>query len=168
MIFGIISDIHDNLTNLDKAIQLFNKEKAEALIFCGDFCSPFAAKMLAESGLPIHAVFGNNDGDRFHIQKVCAGYSNIRFYGEYIGDTDSQLVLGDMKIGVSHYPFYAKTMIKTGWYDCVFFGHSHQAEKQKFGNALLLNPGEVAGVFGKASIGIVDAASRSSVIIDLI
>ncbi len=167
MIFGVLSDIHDNLPMLEKAIKRFSDEKAEALVFCGDFCSPFAAKMLAESGLPVHAIFGNNDGDRFHIQKMCAGFSNIRFYGEYIGDMDSQLQLDGLKIGVSHYPFYAKTMIKTGWYDCVFYGHSHQAEKQKFGNALLLNPGEVAGVFGLPSIGVVDAASRSSSIITL-
>lgn len=167
MIFGVLSDIHDNLPMLAAAINRFSGEKAEALVFCGDFCSPFAAKMLAESGLPVHAVFGNNDGDRFNIQKVCVDYSNIKFHGEYIGDLDSQLQLGGLKIGVSHYPFYAKTMIKTGWYDCVFYGHNHKAEKQKFGNALLLNPGEVAGVFGKASIGIIDAKSRSSAIIDL-
>lgn len=167
MIFGVLSDIHDNLTRLETALKRFSDAKAEALVFCGDFCSPFAAKVLAESGLSVHAVFGNNDGDRFHIQKVCSGYSNMRFYGEYIGDLDSQLELGGLKIGVSHYPFYAKTMIKTGWYDCVFYGHSHKAEKQKFGNALLLNPGEVAGVFGQSSIGIIDTSERSSIIVDL-
>jgi len=167
MIFGVLSDIHDNLPHLEAALKRFSNEKTEALVFCGDFCSPFAAKMLAESGLPVHAVFGNNDGDRFHIQKMCAEYNNMIFYGEYIGDMDSQLHLGGLKIGVSHYPFYAKTMVKTGWYDCVFYGHNHQAEKQKFGNALLLNPGEIAGVFGNASIGIVDAVSRNSAIIDL-
>ncbi|MBM3399207.1 MAG: YfcE family phosphodiesterase [Bacteroidetes bacterium] len=167
MIFGVLSDIHDNLPHLEAALKRFSNEKTEALVFCGDFCSPFAAKMLAESGLPVHAVFGNNDGDRFHIQKMCTEYNNMIFYGEYIGDMDSQLHLGGLKIGVSHYPFYAKTMVKTGWYDCVFYGHNHQAEKQKFGNALLLNPGEIAGVFGNASIGIVDAVSRNSAIIDL-
>ena len=167
MIFGVLSDIHDNVPMLEVALQRFAEEKAEALIFCGDFCSPFAAKMLAACGLPVHAVFGNNDGDRFHIQQVCSDYTNMKLYGEYIGDMDSQIQLGDLKIGVSHYPYYAKTMIKTGWYDCVFYGHSHQAEKQKFGNALLLNPGEVAGVFGKPSIGIIDAKSRSSAIITL-
>ena len=167
MIIGVLSDIHDSLPNLEKALNRFSAEKAEALIFCGDFCSPFAAKMLGSFGVPVHTVFGNNDGDRFHIQQVCAGFSNMKFYGEYIGDLDSQLVLDGLKIGVSHYPFYAKTMIKTGWYDCVFFGHSHQAEKQKFGNALLLNPGEVAGCFGKSSIGIIDSTNRSSAIITL-
>ena len=167
MIFGVLSDIHDNLPQLEAALNRFSTEKAEALVFCGDFCSPFAAKMLAEFGLPVHAVFGNNDGDRFHIQKMCSEFKNITFYGEYIGDLNSQLQLGGLKIGVSHYPFYAKTMIKTGWYDCVFYGHSHHPEKQKFGNALLLNPGEIAGVFGKSSIGIVDAISRSSAIIEL-
>jgi putative phosphoesterase len=167
MIIGVLSDIHDNIQQLDKALNHFLEAKAEALVFCGDFCAPFAARKLAESGLPVHAVFGNNDGDRFAIAKTCAGFDNMHFYGEYIGDVDSQLNLGGLKIGVSHYPFYAKTMIKTGWYDCVFFGHSHKAEKHKYGNALLLNPGEVSGVFGTSSIAIIDAQQRSSSIIEL-
>lgn len=137
----------------------------EEIIFCGDFCAPFAAKKLAETNVPVHAIFGNNDGDRFTIQRVTSGFPGFRLYGEYIGDTDNQLVLDGVKFGVTHYPYYAKTMIKTGWYDCVLYGHNHKADKQKFGNNLLLNPGEIAGVFGQPSFAIMDTAFRSSEII---
>lgn len=166
MIFGVLSDIHDELQNLNRALEMLRERKAEALIFCGDFCSPFAAAKLADSEIPVHCVFGNNDGDRFHILKVTEAKSNIHYYGEYIGDTDSQLTLDGIRIGVTHYPYYAKTMAKTGWYDCVFYGHNHKADKQKFGNCLLLNPGEIAGVlFGKPSFAVFNTELKSSEIV---
>jgi putative phosphoesterase len=166
MIFGVFSDVHDAMGNLEKAIDRFLKEKAEALVFCGDFCSPFSAAFIAGCGIPVHAVFGNNDGDRFNLLQKAIN-SDLKIYGEYIGDLDSQLVLDNLKIGVTHYPYYAKPMIKTGWYDCVFYGHSHKPEKQKFGNNLMLNPGEVAGLFGKPSVALVDTELKSSEIIYL-
>lgn len=162
MEFGIISDIHDNLNNLTKALTILKEKNINDLIFCGDFCSPFVIHELGKSQMNVYAVFGNNDGDRFHIQQNAAQYPNIKIYGEYIGDLDNQLVLDGVKIGVTHYPFYAHTMIKTNWYDCVFFGHTHQYHKQKFGNGLLLNPGEIAGLFGKASFAIYNTTERGS------
>lgn len=165
MILGILSDAHDNLKNLEKALEMLSAQGAQELIFCGDFCSPFTARKLAETKLPVHAVFGNNDGDRFKIQEVTAGFEKFKLYGEYIGDTDSQLVLDGMKIGVTHYPYYAKPMIKTGWYDCVFYGHNHKPDKQLFAGNLMLNPGEIAGVFGAPSFAIIDTKVRNSEIV---
>lgn len=37
MIIGVFSDVHDAIGNLEKAINRFQKENAEALVFCGDF-----------------------------------------------------------------------------------------------------------------------------------
>ncbi len=165
MIIGILSDIHDKLDHLDKAISLLKEKDCSEIIFCGDFCAPFAAKRLAESNINVHAVFGNNDGDRFLIQKVTTSFPNFKLYGEYIGDTDSQLVLDGVRMGVTHYPYYAKPMIKTGWYDCVFYGHSHKADKQLYASNLMLNPGEIAGIFGAPSFAVVDTKSMSSEIV---
>lgn len=165
MVIGVLSDIHDNLKNLETALALLKEHKAEQLIFCGDFCAPFAAKKLAETGLPVHAVFGNNDGDRFTISRVTSAQPDFKLYGEYIGDIDNQLILDGIRIGVTHYPFYAKPMIKTGWYDCVFYGHNHKADKQMFAGNLMMNPGEIAGVFGKPSFAVIDTAVKSSEII---
>ena len=124
-------------------------------------------EQLGQSGLEIHAVWGNNDGDRFKLTQIASQFPNIKLYGEYIGDEDCLLEIDGVKIGVSHYHFYAKTMVKTGWYDVVCFGHSHKSLKQKFGNALLINPGEIAGIFGPGTYAIYDTQLRGSEIITL-
>ncbi len=162
MEFAIISDIHDNLTNLKASLSIINDRNIDTIICCGDFCSPFVIHELGKSNLTVHAVFGNNDGDRFNIQKIAAEYPNLNIHGEYIGDMENQLILDGVKIGVTHYPFYAHTMIKTNWYDAVFFGHTHQYHKQKFGRALYMNPGEIAGIFGPASFAIYNTSERGS------
>lgn len=166
MIIGVLSDIHDNLENLNKALEFLNQKSVDALIFCGDFCSPFAARILAESGKEVHAVFGNNDGDKFNIVNAVKSHPKFHLHGEYIGDENNPLKLDGVRIGVTHYPFYAKPMAKTGWYDAVFYGHSHKSDKQKFGNCLMLNPGEIAGVFGPPSLALLDTSLRSSEILN--
>jgi putative phosphoesterase len=143
-------------------IQYLKEKQIQKAIFCGDFCSPFVVHALGESGIDVHAVFGNNDGDRFNIQKIAQKYPHLHLYGEYFGDESNILIIDEVRFGCSHYHFYAKTMVKTGWYDVVCFGHSHQQHKQKFGNALLINPGELAGNFSPASFAVYDTTMRSS------
>ena len=167
MEFAIISDIHDRLDRLNQCLTILKDRGIDTLIFCGDFCSPFVIKTLGESGLTVHAVFGNNDGDRFAISNQVKNYSNIHLYGEYIGDIHNILVLDNIKIGVTHYPFYAQTMVKTGWYDAVFFGHTHEKHKQKYSKALLLNPGEIAGVFNTPSFAVYDTHYQTSEFVEL-
>jgi uncharacterized protein len=167
MEFAIISDIHDRVDRLNQCLNILTERGIETILFCGDFCSPFVIKVLGESGKTIHAVFGNNDGDRFHILNQAQNYPNIRLYGEYIGDLENILTLDGVKIGVTHYPFYAQTMVKTGWYDAVFFGHTHKQHKQKYGKALLMNPGEIAGVLNNPSFAIYDTVYQTSEFIEL-
>lgn len=40
MLVGIITDTHDNLAGIQKAIQIFKEQKIEMLIHCGDWVSP--------------------------------------------------------------------------------------------------------------------------------
>ena len=48
MRIAILSDIHDNLWNLAAAIS--SVQAADALICCGDLCSPFVIDELAKIG----------------------------------------------------------------------------------------------------------------------
>ncbi|TVR68836.1 MAG: YfcE family phosphodiesterase, partial [Spirochaetaceae bacterium] len=66
MTIAVLSDIHDNIWNLEKALVQVKDQRAEVLLFLGDFCAPFTLAQIAEgfSG-PVHAIFGNNDGDTF-------------------------------------------------------------------------------------------------------
>ncbi|HCL90984.1 MAG TPA: YfcE family phosphodiesterase, partial [Candidatus Atribacteria bacterium] len=41
MKIGIISDTHDNLPKIKKAVGIFNREKVELVLHAGDFVSPF-------------------------------------------------------------------------------------------------------------------------------
>ena len=65
MRIAILSDIHDNLWNLAAAIS--SVQAADALICCGDLCSPFVIDELAKFPKEVHIVFGNNDADLYRI-----------------------------------------------------------------------------------------------------
>ena len=82
MKIGILSDIHDNIWNLRAALEGLGE--ADALICCGDLCSPFVVGLLGEGfpGRPIHVVFGNNDGDLFRITQNASRVAGLELHGE--------------------------------------------------------------------------------------
>jgi len=164
MLIGIFSDVHDNLANLGKALKIFQEHRAEVLIFCGDFCSPIPSRMMgAEFAGDIHCVFGNGDGDRFTISNVArTQYPNLKLHGEHAG-----LELDGARIAVTHYPFYAQALARTGDYQAVFSGHTHERHVERFGNCLWLNPGEILGWKDQATCAVYDTATNSAEIITL-
>lgn len=158
MLIGVFSDVHDNLPNLRRAIALLKERGAEQLIFCGDFCSPIPSREMGSlfSG-DIHVVFGNGDGDRFAINNVAkTQYPNLKLHGEH-----AELALDGAKIAVTHYPFYAQALARTGDYDAVFSGHTHQRHEQRFGNCLWVNPGEILGWQGEATCVLYNTATNT-------
>jgi putative phosphoesterase len=150
MLIAVLSDCHDNIWNLEKVLPKLGK--AEAVLFCGDFCAPFTLKMLAEGfPRPIHAVFGNNDGDVFLMLTVAKQVGNVTFHKPI-----AQLELGGKRIAVAHYPELGEALALSGKYDAVFSGHNHQEQVMTVGPTLWGNPGEVMGRFGKPSFGMYD------------
>lgn len=136
---AILSDIHDNIWNL--AAALHGLADAEALICCGDLCSPFVLDQLAEGFAgPIHIVFGNNDGDLFRITAKAGGRGNVHLYGAfYAGE------LGGRRFAVNHYPDIARSLASSGLYDVVCYGHNHAYSVERVGGVALLNPGALMG-----------------------
>jgi putative phosphoesterase len=156
MTIAILSDIHDNLWQLGKVLDDLRASAPDALIFCGDFCAPFTLKALAErSGCPVHAVFGNNDGDRVLLTQVAAQAGNVTLYGEL-----AELALDGLRVAVSHYPSIAAPLLLSGSYDLVCTGHSHQWEERRNGTQVLVNPGEVMGRFGHSTYALFDTTTR--------
>ena len=67
MKIGIISDSHDDVDNVNRAIGIFEKEKVKAVIHAGDIISPPIIKefkRLTDDGVEFFGIFGNNDGER--------------------------------------------------------------------------------------------------------
>ena len=161
MLIAILSDIHDNIWNLEKVLPQL--EEAEALLFCGDFCAPFTLKMMADgfSG-PVHCVFGNNDGDALFLSRIARRADNVSLYPQM-----GELELDGKKIAFIHYPHIASGLAASGKYNAVFSGHTHEHKVEKMGSTLWANPGEVMGRFGKPSFGIYDTSTNAFEIIGI-
>ena len=163
MLIGIFSDVHDHLVHLRRMMALFAEHGTDTLIFCGDFCSPIPARLLGAFDGTVHCVFGNGDGDRFTVQRVAqTDAPNLVLHGEW-----AELELDGAAIAVTHYPFYAQALARTGDYQAVFSGHTHERHRERFGECLWLNPGEVLGWKGTASCAVYDTATREAAYIEL-
>ena len=136
MRIGIVSDSHDHLTHLEKAVELLNERKVEAWIHLGDFVSPFTAGPLGKLPDKRTLIFGNNDGDIRLLLEQFGGEIRPRpFACEY--DGRSFLLM--------HEPYALEAATRSGLYDVVLYGHTHQIDYRREGGTIVLNPGECCG-----------------------
>lgn len=160
MKLGVMSDSHDNIPNVKRAVALFNEISVDLVVHAGDFIAPFAIDPLADLNCRVVGVFGNNDGERIVLAK--------KF--EPIGEVHPNLAstsLGDKTIAVMHYPELAIPIANSGDYDIVVYGHTHKIDIKK-DKSLLLNPGETGGwTTGKATVAVVDIETLEATIHEL-
>jgi len=152
MKIGIMSDTHDRLDAVDKAIDLFNREGVKHVLHAGDLVSPFVAPKFAKLKAKLHIVWGNNEGDREFI-RVKFGEIGVTPLGNF-----AALELGGKKIALLHgtHEDVVNSLVKCGSYDVVVRGHNHRAEIVE-GKTLLINPGEVCGYLtGRQTVAILD------------
>ncbi len=163
MNIAIISDIHDHIGNLRSAMAKLTN--ADALICCGDLCSPFIVKELAEGfpGKEIHIVFGNNDADLFRITLTASKYDHLHLHGEFC-----DIMLDGKRFAVNHFDNIGRALAKSSEYDVVCFGHNHQFEIANEGKTLIINPGEIMGeLSGDATFVLYDTRKGVTQKIDL-
>jgi uncharacterized protein len=157
MTIAVLSDIHDNIWNLEQALKQLQGYHPEALLFLGDFCAPFTLAQIAEGYPgPIHAIFGNNDGDPFLLGKIAGKYPHVTIHGQM-----AELELAGTRIAINHYPDIARPLALSRQYDAVFSGHDHKRYQEQLGETLWANPGEIMGRYGAPSFGLYDTETRT-------
>lgn len=150
MTIAVLSDIHDNIWNLETALNAVADSGAERLFFLGDFCAPFTLAQIAEAFPgPIDAVFGNNDGDTHLLNHIAAGHDHVTLHGHL-----AELTVAGRPVALNHYPDLARRLAESGAYAAVFSGHDHRMYQQVIGTSLWANPGEIMGRFGEPSFGL--------------
>lgn len=155
MKIAILSDSHDNIANLHKALDYLKKEGIKNIIHCGDVCAPSTLKELSEKFEgKINVIFGNVDGDHFRSTRLAdTELKNVLLYGEM-----GEMELDGKKIAFTHFPKFARGLAMTGDFDIVFYGHTHEPWEEKIGlenkKVQLVNPGTLAGMFTKATFAI--------------
>ena len=160
MKLGVMSDSHDNIPYVERAVKLFNRTGVDLVVHAGDFISPFSIDPLADLNCRVVAVFGNNDGERVVLAKKFEAIGEVH-------PTLASVTLDDKSIAVMHYPEFAIPIAKSGDYDIVVYGHTHKIDVNTDGS-LLLNPGETGGwTTGKATVAVVDLTVLNAKIYEL-
>ena len=160
MLIGIISDSHDHLGNVRRALALFRERGVEIVLHAGDFVSPFVSEPFREAGMRLIGVFGNNDGDKLYLRERFSGIGELHF-GPY------EFELGGRKILLMHEPRALDALVASGRYDLVVYGHTHRAEVRE-GRPLVVNPGECGGwLSGRATAAVVDLARLEAELLHL-
>ncbi len=156
MKIGIVADSHDNIPMIRKAVEVFNARKVDYVLHAGDYVAPFAVKEFLRAEARLIGVFGNNDGEKKGIGKLCGDVYKPPY----------SIVLGGEKILLTHDISSLKQELRDTS-DIVIFGHTHKPEivKEK---PLYINPGECGGwLSGKGTVSILDLKLLEAEIITL-
>ncbi|MDD5290391.1 MAG: YfcE family phosphodiesterase [Patescibacteria group bacterium] len=147
MKIAIISDIHDNLTNLEKFLDWAKNNQIDEIFVCGDLCAPATLVKVLAPGFAgkIRIVFGNVC-DRDLEKEKADELKNIVHYGDL-----AEFNIGDIKVAMIHFPAKAKELAESGKYDMVFYGHTHRPWIEQVEKTVLANPGTLAGMFYEAT-----------------
>ncbi|MFH1661977.1 MAG: metallophosphoesterase [Candidatus Falkowbacteria bacterium] len=152
MKIAIISDIHDNLINLEKCLKWCKKNNIKEIICCGDVTNSETLEFLSNNFKnSIYLIRGNMEiYDESEVEK----YSNIKYYGRF-----GSFELEGKKIGLCHEPFFVDEILEKNKCDMIFYGHTHKPWESEKNGTRLINPGTLSGTFQKATFAVLDSKS---------
>lgn len=145
-LLGVISDTHDALTNLDKALEFYSSKGVTTVIHCGDWKSVASATHCAiksaELGITVHGVLGNNDvAVTDFLQYALQAPGNFQLQEGIL-----ELYIGKTHIGAyhGHHKPTLRKLLTDPTYDVVLLGHSHKPLITEQIGKLIVNPGSTA------------------------
>lgn len=165
MLIGAISDTHDNLPLIEKAVQTLNTQKVGLVLHAGDYVAGFVIPKLAKLNCPLIGVFGNNDGDHELLKKRFSETTNCTIHDRF-----AQITIERHRIALlhGHETELLNAIVDSGYFDVVIHGHSHDKNIEQKGKTLSINPGELCGYLtDQPTIAILDTVKQQARIIEL-
>jgi putative phosphoesterase len=165
MLIGIISDTHDNLPMVEKAVNRLNQEKVNLVLHAGDYVAPFVIPKFKALNAKLIGVFGNNDGDHELLKKRFSETNNCE-----VRERFALIDAEGFKIALLHGD---ETQLLDALTTCaslnaIVHGHAHTTRTESKGNVLIINPGEVCGYLtGKSTLALLDTAKKEAKIIQI-
>ena len=135
MQIGILSDTHGRTITVKLALAQLRERGITTVLHCGDIDDAETVELFRD--FTTHFVFGNCDLDKAEMR---AAMTNI---GATLHDSFGSVELEGVKIAFLHGDD-AKMMRdveRSGYYDFLFYGHTHQAEEHQTGPTRVINPG---------------------------
>lgn len=147
MRIGVVSDTHNNLKNVARIVEIFNRAEVARVIHTGDITQAKTLDVLANLDAPLLGVFGNNDLEQEQLEAACAHHGFDFVHGI------RRLELAERRVTIVHDPLERPD----GEYDVLLHGHNHRTVVERDGDSLTFNPGECAGhMTGLNTVGILD------------
>jgi putative phosphoesterase len=154
---GLISDTHDNIRNIEAATKIFVERGIGLIIHAGDITTPEAVEAFCDS-IKVIGVLGNNDVD---VKGLTDAFQRIN--GELRGDF-CEIKQDSLLIAIYHGTNFKRreSIIQSGKYDIVIYGHTHKTENKMVGKTRVINPGTANGWFlgYKATATIFDTITK--------
>ena len=156
MKIGLISDSHEHMPMIRRAVDLFNRETVGLVLHAGDIISPITAKEFSRLAARMRAVFGNNDGDKLFLRERFAPFATIH---EHCWEGEA----GGRKLLLMHAPDALAALEASGAYDVIVYGHTHEVVVRRTGKTLVVNPGECCGwITGRATVALLDTETMAA------
>jgi len=155
MLLAVLSDIHDNLANLEKCLNWCRAHKVETIINCGDTTTLETINYLAANFRgEIFMVDGN--GEIYETEEL-KKFQTIKYRGEL-----GQEIIGGLRIGFCHEPHKIKRVLALAPAapDFIFYGHTHTPGIERRGTTTVANPGNLAGIFHQATFATLDTETK--------
>jgi len=150
MRIGVVSDTHDNLTNVRRIVELFNAAGVERVVHTGDITQARTLEVLARLDAPLVGVFGNNDQERDALERAAAALD------VHLVDPPLSLRWAGRSITVVHDPEHLHPE-RVREADVALHGHTHRRVVEARDGTLHFNPGECAGWMpGCNVVGVLD------------
>lgn len=153
MRIGLVSDSHNNHTNVRTALARFSESGIAVVLHAGDITQPNTLELL--SGYDVWAARGNMDHNR-----ELEGTAD-RLFGAGRFRAVHHLTLDGVTIGLTHGDSpNALQALLSGGYDYVIVGHTHAREDRQVGSTRVINPGALGNTrWQPASFAILDTQS---------
>ena len=165
MLIGAISDSHDNLPLVEKAVQTLNNQKVGLVLHAGDYVAGFVIPKFKALNCKLIGVFGNNDGDHELLKKRFSETTNCSIHDRFTTETIEGYRVALLH---GHETELLNAIIDSESFDAVIHGHSHNLCIERKGKTLSINPGELCGYLtGKPTLAILDTDKNEAIIIEL-
>ncbi len=166
MLIGIISDTHENMPIIDKAVEIFNSKNVKLVFHAGDIISPITYLHFSKLACPIHLVYGNNDGEKKFLKEKYSQIGSIQDPPlEYAVKENGKVI----QFVIYHaLPDDIDYIIKSGKYDYIIYGHTHKKDLRTVDNTTIINPGEAGGwLYNERTIVILDTETKKIEFVNL-
>ena len=139
MKIGIISDTHDDLYNLETALDILRAEGVMTILHCGDVCGPEMVRSL--EGFDVWIAQGNMDRQLGLAQAVegTLGHGRLAWFQRPSLDGYAlAMIHGDNEEVLAN-------LIHSGQHRYILYGHTHRRSDRTVGRTRAINPGALGG-----------------------